>query len=113
MVTRCLNVSRVVLSRRFVQSQPHRVVRACRRAESDRVVQLLGVISFGLCTSDPSACCQRGQELLHAGESDTSSLGPRSLDSVSVSVSVSVSPLASLFQRCADFCRLELLARCQ
>ena len=46
-----------------MQSQPHRVVRACRRAESDRVVQLLGVISFGLCTSDPSACCQRGQEL--------------------------------------------------
>ena len=36
-------------------------------------------VSFGLCASDPSACCQRGQELLHAGESDRSSLGPRSL----------------------------------
>ena len=32
----------------------------------------------------PSACCQRGQELLHAGESDTSSLGPRSLDRMHV-----------------------------
>jgi len=41
-----------------------------------RSLSLSGSVSVSVSVSaDPSACCQRGQELLHAGESDTSSLG--------------------------------------